>query len=82
VIGHNHPSGKALPSDPDLLLTLKLEQSATILGIKLLDHIIVSPSGDHYSFFDPKNQDNLKMMINNLSLQLMLNKAVSNPNNH
>ena len=42
VISHNHPSGKDTPSQEDLSMTKRLLQSADILGIKLLDHVIVS----------------------------------------
>jgi len=42
VISHNHPYGKDTPSQEDLSMTKRLRQSADILGIKLLDHVIVS----------------------------------------
>ena len=42
VISHSHPSGKNTLSQEDLSLTKRLRQSADILGIKLLDHVIVS----------------------------------------
>ncbi len=44
VIAHNHPSGKNTPSQEDLNITKRLRQSADILGIKLLDHVIVTDS--------------------------------------
>lgn len=44
VISHNHPSGKDTPSQEDLSATKRLRQSADILGIKLLDHVIVTDS--------------------------------------
>ncbi|MBV5257707.1 JAB domain-containing protein [Synechococcus moorigangaii CMS01] len=41
IIAHNHPSGNIEPSPEDLQLTERLLQSAQILGIPLLDHIIL-----------------------------------------
>ena len=42
IVGHNHPSGDAEPSEEDLLLTKKLVESGKILGIEVADHIIVA----------------------------------------
>lgn len=50
IVAHNHPSGNLLPSREDILLTNRLYEAGNILGIKLLDHIILVPSGDYYSF--------------------------------
>ena len=41
ILAHNHPSGDPSPSREDKLLTMRLKQSADILGISLFDHIIV-----------------------------------------
>ena len=45
VLAHNHPSGKAEPSWEDREVTRRLGESAGILGIEVLDHVIV---GDGY----------------------------------
>jgi len=42
IIAHNHPSGLALPSKEDDNLTYQLRNSIELVGIKLVDHIIVS----------------------------------------
>jgi DNA repair protein RadC len=42
---HNHPSGNIQPSDQDIQITKQLAQSGDLMGIKLIDHIIVSTSG-------------------------------------
>lgn len=42
VIAHNHPSGEARPSEEDLEITKQLVQAGKILGIKLLDHVIIT----------------------------------------
>ena len=49
IVGHNHPSGDTSPSGEDRALTKRLVAAGNILGIKVLDHIIVSKSG-FYSF--------------------------------
>lgn len=45
IIAHNHPSGNLSPSDDDIVLTKRLKESADLLGIKLLDHVIFSVNG-------------------------------------
>ncbi len=51
IICHNHPSGSIQPSDADLQITKKLQESAAIMDIKLLDHIIIGGK-DYFSFAD------------------------------
>ncbi|MDR3681403.1 MAG: DNA repair protein RadC [Flavipsychrobacter sp.] len=51
IIAHNHPSGNKQPSQEDIRLTLKLKDSATLMDIKLLDHIIIA-AGNYLSFAD------------------------------
>ncbi len=51
VIAHNHPSGSIQPSNDDHKVTKRLFESGLILGIKLLDHVIVTDN-EHYSFSD------------------------------
>jgi DNA repair protein RadC len=45
VICHNHPSGVLKPSPQDLKMTDILVKAAEILGIKVLDHLIISHEG-------------------------------------
>jgi DNA repair protein RadC len=45
ILAHNHPSGKVEPSREDREVTARLAESAEILGIEVLDHVIV---GDNY----------------------------------
>jgi len=52
IICHNHPSGNCSPSEADLKITQKLKESGTIMDIQLLDHLILTPEGGHYSFAD------------------------------
>lgn len=54
VVVHNHPSGKASPSDQDIETTHKLKQAADVLEMLLLDHIILGQE-QFYSFSEHKN---------------------------
>ncbi len=45
IVAHNHPSGILSPSDEDIEVTKRLQESAQILGIEFLDHIIFTKSG-------------------------------------
>jgi DNA repair protein RadC len=42
VLGHNHPSGVMVPSSEDIFVTDQLKKAGNLLGIKVLDHIIIS----------------------------------------
>jgi DNA repair protein RadC len=45
IIAHNHPSGTLEPSPEDLALTKRLQNAGELLGIRVLDHLIISASG-------------------------------------
>ncbi len=54
ILVHNHPSGTVEPSDEDLLLTEKVAKLADLMGLKLLDHLIVTQNNyfsirEHFS---------------------------------
>jgi len=49
IVAHNHPSGRLEPSTEDLALTERLARAGELLGIRLLDHLIVTRRG-HVSF--------------------------------
>lgn len=42
VAMHNHPSGDPTPSSEDILLTKRIKEAGSIIGVELLDHIIIS----------------------------------------
>ena len=42
---HNHPSGTLEPSNQDLAITRQLAEAGTLLGIRLLDHLIICDTG-------------------------------------
>ena len=43
ILVHNHPSGDPTPSNEDRQVTERLEECGQTLGIRILDHIIVTP---------------------------------------
>jgi len=51
IICHNHPSGNIYPSDADEKITQKVSESADMMDIKVLDHIIVTDKS-YFSFAD------------------------------
>ncbi|MCD7936021.1 MAG: DNA repair protein RadC [Tannerellaceae bacterium] len=48
---HNHPSGNLSPSREDDVLTERLKQSAALMNISLLDHIILTDT-TYFSYAD------------------------------
>ena len=44
VLCHNHPGGTLRPSDEDIEATETLVQVGEMLGIKVLDHFIITPT--------------------------------------
>jgi DNA repair protein RadC len=42
---HNHPSGTLDPSSQDVAITRQLADAGTLVGIRLLDHVIITDSG-------------------------------------
>ncbi|MFA4836129.1 MAG: DNA repair protein RadC, partial [Dehalococcoidia bacterium] len=49
IFVHNHPSGQLQPSEADLRVHEQLTEAGKILGLRVLDHIIVTRKG-YYSF--------------------------------
>ena len=52
ILAHNHPSGGLIPSNADKTLTTKIKDAAKLLDINVLDHIIINPKGEYFSFAD------------------------------
>lgn len=52
ILIHNHPSDNAKPSTADNSMTTETKNALAILGVQLLDHIILTPSGDYFSYQD------------------------------
>ena len=53
ILVHNHPSGNVIPSKEDYQLTDTLVEAGNLLGIRILDHIIIS-SDSYYSIASEK----------------------------
>jgi DNA repair protein RadC len=51
ILCHNHPSGNLVPSLEDKMLTNKCKDSALLMDIRLLDHLIIYEN-NFYSFSD------------------------------
>lgn len=47
IVAHNHPSGSLEPSRADMDVTDRLREAGDLLGVKLIDHIVVTK--DSYS---------------------------------
>lgn len=45
ILGHNHPSGVAEPSESDRGITRRLGEALGLVEIRLLDHLVVCRSG-------------------------------------
>lgn len=42
IVVHNHPSGDPSPSREDILITKQIREAGNLVGIKLLDHIVIT----------------------------------------
>jgi len=49
IFAHNHPSGELQPSEADRRLHDQLTEAGKILGLRILDHVIVTRKG-YFSF--------------------------------
>ena len=65
IICHTHPEGIAKPSQDDTVFTRQLTISLQTIGIKLLDHIILSIDSN-FSFLNEGLLDEYKKEVNNL----------------
>ena len=45
IICHNHPSGDLTPSEEDIRMTKHLIKAGELIGVKVLDHLVVSNQG-------------------------------------
>jgi len=45
IFAHNHPSGDVQPSEADRRTHQRLTEAASILGLRVLDHVIVAKKG-------------------------------------
>src|SRR5260370_228974 len=49
IFAHNHPSGEVEPSEADVRVHEQLTAAGKTLGLRVLDHVIVTRNG-HFSF--------------------------------
>jgi len=49
---HNHPSGEPAPSQEDIEITRRLKETADVLGIRVLDHVVLGNDRRFFSFSD------------------------------
>ena len=49
VLGHNHPSGYAEPSQADQRITQRLRDALALIDVRTLDHIVIG-NNDYVSF--------------------------------
>ena len=49
ILVHNHPSGNPNPSEADIEMTKRMVETGSIIGIKVLDHVITAGE-EVYSF--------------------------------
>lgn len=54
IVAHNHPSGLIKPSTQDIALTERLKSSLKLLEIELIDHLIVGPEDECFSFAEER----------------------------
>ncbi|AEM71509.1 DNA repair protein RadC [Allomuricauda ruestringensis DSM 13258] len=52
ILCHNHPSGTLKPSEADRKITQKIKRAAELFDVRVLDHIIITPNNEYYSFAD------------------------------
>lgn len=55
ILLHNHVAGNPNPSADDVSMTIQAKESGDLLGIKLLDHCIVTGK-NYYSFLEKRPQ--------------------------
>ncbi|MFC1816436.1 JAB domain-containing protein [Thermodesulfobacteriota bacterium] len=51
VLCHNHPSGGLSPSPEDMVITKRIVQASSIMGIQVHEHLIISMDDDRYFSF-------------------------------
>ncbi len=60
IVGHNHPSGAAEPSESDRLFTEDLFSALKPIGVKLLDHVVIGEEAV-FSFGDSGMMDEIAL---------------------
>ena len=71
ILAHNHLSGNAEPSEQDLQVTQRIQETGALLGIELIDHIVIGEN-NYYSL-----RENNLFLFN--SKQMKHTEMVSDP---
>lgn len=61
ILIHNHPSGNAVPSENDYLITKRIMESCELVGIGLDDHIVVG--GGNGNIFSMREEGKSKSLM-------------------
>lgn len=64
ILVHNHPSGNPTPSEEDIRMTDRVYESADVMGITLLDHVIIGNNTFASALKKPKRNNNEKTKEN------------------
>lgn len=56
ILVHNHPSGDPTPSEQDFRATDRIYESANIMGIELLDHVVIGKNNRYDSIMFQKKK--------------------------
>lgn len=80
LLSHNHPSGNPTASEADIGYTLAAMSASNIIGIEIVDHIVVSPNGSHYSIFEHKErlEERLRKDSHSKDFEDLVSKFVPN----
>lgn len=57
VLAHNHPGGEVMPSIQDDEITKILVKNGQLIGIKVVDHLIVTPNS-YFSYYENAQKTN------------------------
>lgn len=58
VLAHNHPGGEVMPSIQDDEITKILVKNGQLIGIKVIDHLIVTPNS-YFSYYENAQKNKL-----------------------
>jgi DNA repair protein RadC len=57
IVSHNHPSGNLKSSNEDRVFTKRLASAASLVDMKLIDHLIVTPDFKYASILEDQDLD-------------------------
>lgn len=86
MLMHNHPSGCTDPSNEDDRLTMRVFKMGKLMELPLVDHIIVGPGPEYYSYsennrFESFTYDNLDLIDELVAAEKKKKKKTSRTSN-